>query len=265
MRFPIVPYVVIAMLCLVPFVRGQKKNTIQRFGDGDMPLIRTKVRFTTLVVLPEGEEIAEVVCGDKEYWVIEGKDNIVYVKPAKEGAFTNLNIVSKNRVVHSFLVQEISKPGNSKEKPDLKIVLGEDEVTKLRKDKENLEVLFLRTERSTKEQSEGKDDDPKKKEETEPPNLNAPKTEVKEEEPKPLADVESTSATNNSEPPTPPLEGSAAAAAPTPESEPEPVADFRIVKVDHFAKAEPSEGLIRKTGRALGRFFRKVSKTFHIY
>src|SRR5438128_1724104 len=74
--------------------------TIQRLGRADLIRVPTMVRFTTLIVLPEGEEISEVTCGDKEYWVIEAtKGCTVHVKPAKEGAVTNLNIVSKSGAV----------------------------------------------------------------------------------------------------------------------------------------------------------------------
>ena len=65
---------------------AQDKPKVQRSGESDFTVIQTKMRFTTLILLPAGEEIADVICGDKDYWVIEGRDNIVYVKPAKEGA-----------------------------------------------------------------------------------------------------------------------------------------------------------------------------------
>ena len=85
----------------------------------DLVALRAKVRYTTMIVLPEGEDILEVTCGDKEFWVIEGKDGIVYVKPAKEGVQTNVNVVSKSKVVYSFMVQEITKPGaKDKDKPE---------------------------------------------------------------------------------------------------------------------------------------------------
>ena len=136
------------MACWLPCLQAEEKLT-EKFGDAELRVIRTKVRFSTLIVLPEGEEIAEVTCGDKEFWVIEGKDNAVFVKPAKEGALTNVNVISKSKTIYSFLVQEISKPGGStKEKPDLKVVLAGDELPKLRRDKENLEEALLRTERS---------------------------------------------------------------------------------------------------------------------
>ena len=59
--------------------------------------LQTRVRFTTMIVLPEGEEILDVVCGDKEFWVISATHNMAHVKPAKEGTSTNLNLVTGER------------------------------------------------------------------------------------------------------------------------------------------------------------------------
>src|SRR5581483_4344508 len=62
-------------------------------GRSVIPL-QTRLRYTTMIVLPEGEEILDVVCGDKDFWVISAAQNIAHVKPAKEGAATNLNLVT---------------------------------------------------------------------------------------------------------------------------------------------------------------------------
>ncbi len=132
------------MICWMTGLLAQDRPKVQRSGEADFTVIQTKIRFTTLILLPPGEEVSDVICGDKDYWVIEGKDNIVYIKPAKEGARTNVNVISKNKAVYSFLVQEITKPGG-REKPDLKVVLGEDELLKVRKENENLTELLTRT------------------------------------------------------------------------------------------------------------------------
>jgi type IV secretory pathway VirB9-like protein len=39
---------------------------------------------TTMIVLPEDEEILDVICGDKDFWVISATHNMAHVKPAKE-------------------------------------------------------------------------------------------------------------------------------------------------------------------------------------
>lgn len=108
---------------------------VTRYRDQDLIPIRTKLRFTTMILLPAGEEIAEVSCGDKEWWVIDGQDNILHVKPAKEGAVTNVNVVLKSKAIYSFLVEEIGSKGQ----PDLKVMIGQDEVLKLRDEKKALE------------------------------------------------------------------------------------------------------------------------------
>src|SRR5258708_38924478 len=77
--------------------------------------IDAHLRMTTLVVLPDAEEILDFVCGDKDYWVISGAQNLAYVKPAKSGATTNLNLVTASGHVYSFLLVEGSTD------PDLKV------------------------------------------------------------------------------------------------------------------------------------------------
>src|SRR4249920_579886 len=56
--------------------------------------LQTRLRYTTMIVLPEGEEILDVVCGDKDFLVISSTHNIAHVKQAKEGAATNMNLVA---------------------------------------------------------------------------------------------------------------------------------------------------------------------------
>jgi type IV secretory pathway VirB9-like protein len=68
--------------------------------------LTTKLRYTTMIMLPEQEEILDVVCGDRDFWVISATQNIAHVKPAKEGAATNLNLVTSSGTVYSFLLTE---------------------------------------------------------------------------------------------------------------------------------------------------------------
>jgi type IV secretory pathway VirB9-like protein len=86
-----------------------------------IPLL-TRLRFTTMIVLPEDEEILDVVCGDKDFWVISAMHNIAHVKPAKDGAATNLNLVTTSGAVYSFLLNE--KSDNTT--PDLKVYVNAD-------------------------------------------------------------------------------------------------------------------------------------------
>ncbi|MGH9162622.1 MAG: TrbG/VirB9 family P-type conjugative transfer protein [Vicinamibacteraceae bacterium] len=82
--------------------------------------LQTRVRYTTMIVLPDGEEILDVICGDRDFWVISATHNIAHVKPAKEGASTNLNLVTASGSVYSFLLSE------EKGSPDLKIYVNAD-------------------------------------------------------------------------------------------------------------------------------------------
>jgi type IV secretion system protein VirB9 len=86
--------------------------------------LHAKLRYTTMILLPDEEEILDVVCGDKDFWVISATQNIAHVKPAKEGAATNLNLVAASGAVYSFLLTE-----NKSGQPDLKIYVRADATT----------------------------------------------------------------------------------------------------------------------------------------
>src|SRR5262245_33649283 len=86
--------------------------------------LQTRLRYTTMIVLPEGEEILDVICGDKDFWVISATHNIAHVKPAKEGAATNLNLVTASGTVYAFLLTE--RGGTAI--PDLKVYVNADSV-----------------------------------------------------------------------------------------------------------------------------------------
>lgn len=80
--------------------------------------LNTRIRFSSMIILPEGEDIVDIVCGDKDFWVITATHNIAHVKPAKEGAATNLNLVAASGAIYSFLLNE----GKSAT-PDLKVYI----------------------------------------------------------------------------------------------------------------------------------------------
>jgi type IV secretion system protein VirB9 len=83
--------------------------------------LTTKLRYTTMILLPEHEEILDVVCGDRDFWVISAAQHIAHVKPAKEGAATNLNLVTTSGRVYSFLLTEQTSAD-----PDLKVYVTAD-------------------------------------------------------------------------------------------------------------------------------------------
>ena len=90
-------------------------------SERSLTALNTKVRYTTMILLPEAEEILDVVCGDRDFWVISATQNIAHVKPAKEGASTNLNLVTASGTVYSFLLTE-----GRQAQPDLKVYVAAD-------------------------------------------------------------------------------------------------------------------------------------------
>jgi type IV secretory pathway VirB9-like protein len=81
-----------------------------------------KLRYTTMVFLPEQEEILLDDCGDRDFWVITVNHNMASIKPAKPGGDTNLNLITKTGTVYSFLLRE-----GGKGTPDLKVFVTQPE------------------------------------------------------------------------------------------------------------------------------------------
>jgi type IV secretory pathway VirB9-like protein len=92
---------------------------VVKYGKEDIVAVHAKLRFSTLIVLPEGEEILDFTTGDKEFWVINGEHNLCYVHPAQAGIRSNLNLITAGGRVYSFLLTEISNQPSVE--PDLKI------------------------------------------------------------------------------------------------------------------------------------------------
>jgi type IV secretory pathway VirB9-like protein len=92
---------------------------VVKYSKEDIVPVHAKLRFSTLIVLPEDEEILDFTTGDKEFWVINGAHNLCYVHPAQAGIRSNLNLVTASGHVYSFLLTEISNQPNVE--PDLKI------------------------------------------------------------------------------------------------------------------------------------------------
>jgi len=113
------------ILMLVPFVSpiGAQTTGVREVTASDRSVIQlnTKLRYTTMVVLPQEEEILDVICGDRDFWVISATQNIAHVKPAKDGATTNLNLVTASGAIYSFVLTE-----GKTTQPDLKVYVTAD-------------------------------------------------------------------------------------------------------------------------------------------
>src|SRR5271157_1884169 len=92
---------------------------VVKYSKEDIVPVSAKLRFSTLIVLPEDEEILDFTTGDKEFWVINGAHNLCYIHPAQAGIRSNLNLITASGHVYSFLLTEISNQPNVE--PDLKI------------------------------------------------------------------------------------------------------------------------------------------------
>ena len=92
---------------------------VVKYAKEDIVPVQAKLRFSTLIVLPEDEEILDFTTGDKEFWVINGAHNLCYVHPAQAGIRSNLNLITASGHVYSFLLTEISNQPNLE--PDLKL------------------------------------------------------------------------------------------------------------------------------------------------
>src|SRR5271168_957888 len=114
----------LAVLCLIgvgltPMRVGADSARVVKYSKEDIVPVRAKLRFSTLIVLPESEEILDFTTGDKEFWIINGTHNLCYVHPAQAGIRSNLNLITASGHVYSFLLTEISNDPNAE--PDLKI------------------------------------------------------------------------------------------------------------------------------------------------
>src|SRR6185369_230430 len=71
------------------------------------------------------ERILDYSCGDKEFWIVNGTENLAYIKPAKEGSQSNLNLITVSGNIYSFLLVEISE--RSEILPDFKVFVEPEE------------------------------------------------------------------------------------------------------------------------------------------
>lgn len=100
---------------------GETDARVVKYGKEDIVPVHAKVRFSTLIVLPDDEEILDFTTGDREFWIINGSHNLCYVHPAQAGIRSNLNLITASGHVYSFLLTETSSDANIT--PDLKLFI----------------------------------------------------------------------------------------------------------------------------------------------
>ena len=106
-------------LCLCSFAKPDPTGRVVKYSQQDIIQVRAKLRFSTLIVLPQDEEILDFATGDKEFWIINGVHNLCYVHPAQTAIRSDLHLITSSGRVYSFLLTEISNEPNSE--PDLKL------------------------------------------------------------------------------------------------------------------------------------------------
>lgn len=74
----------------------------------DVIQVRTQLRVTTLIVLPQKEKVMTVYCGDKDNWVIDGMENFVTIKPSKAAAHTDVHILTDHANAYTLSLSEVS-------------------------------------------------------------------------------------------------------------------------------------------------------------
>jgi len=98
---------------------------VVKYSKEDIVPVHAKLRFSTLLVLPDDEEILDFTTGDREFWIINGSHNLCYVHPAQAGIRSNLNLITASGHVYSFLLTEISSDAAAQ--PDLKVFIEQKE------------------------------------------------------------------------------------------------------------------------------------------
>jgi type IV secretion system protein VirB9 len=110
---------VLGIAAFQPAHAATEAARVVKYAKQDIVPVRAKLRFSTLIVLPDDEEILDFTTGDKDFWVINGSHNLCYVHPAQAGIRSNLNLITASGHIYSFLLTEVSNDPNAD--PHLKI------------------------------------------------------------------------------------------------------------------------------------------------
>jgi type IV secretory pathway VirB9-like protein len=114
-----IAWLALALSSTVAVAQDASARTVQYHSQDIVP-IRAKVKYTTLIEIPPTEKIMEAAVGDKDYWIVDVRDNFCFVHPAKQGISSNLNLITDKGNIYSFTLQDISASTDS---PDLKVIV----------------------------------------------------------------------------------------------------------------------------------------------
>jgi type IV secretion system protein VirB9 len=77
---------------------------VVQYGARDTVTIQTQKLYTTIIILPEQEKIADFIIGDKNFWELKGFANMAWLKPAENKLKTNVHLVALSGNAYSFTV-----------------------------------------------------------------------------------------------------------------------------------------------------------------
>ena len=121
MRFPQLQHSFLAAIAVACLLAATVDARSVKVGPDEVIEARARLRFATAVVLPADETILDWICGDAEYWSVEGAANLAFVKPTADGIRTNVTLVTDKGNVYTLLFREVGEAGGE---PDLKLFLS---------------------------------------------------------------------------------------------------------------------------------------------
>lgn len=120
-RYGLLAALSLLVIAAPPLRADSEGGRTVKYSQKDIVPIRARIRFSTLIVLPQNEDILDFATGDKDFWIINGVHNLCYVHPAQSGIRTDLHLITSAGHVYSFLLTEIGNSPNAE--PDLKVFI----------------------------------------------------------------------------------------------------------------------------------------------
>ena len=120
-RYGLLAALSLLVIAAPPLRADSEGGRTVKYSQKDIVPIRARIRFSTLIVLPQNEDILDFATGDKDFWIINGVHNLCYIHPAQSGIRTDLHLITSTGHVYSFLLTEIGNSPNVE--PDMKVFI----------------------------------------------------------------------------------------------------------------------------------------------
>jgi type IV secretory pathway VirB9-like protein len=120
-RYGLLAALSLLVIAAPPLRADSEGGRTVKYSQKDIVPIRARIRFSTLIVLPQNEDILDFATGDKDFWIVNGVHNLCYIHPAQSGIRTDLHLITSTGHVYSFLLTEIGNSPNAE--PDLKVFI----------------------------------------------------------------------------------------------------------------------------------------------